>query len=84
MTGSIPKVSSKGYFAESETEYFYPELDGEPKAPLGAKVIMLNEGGVAFYACGCAPLAMLPWAPLPRRNKEKERLIKEQRQARRG
>lgn len=65
--------SSTGYLAGGE-EFFYPQA-GDPKPPLGAKVIILTCGGVAHTGPWSDNGACIGWAPLPKRNKSKEATI---------
>lgn len=49
--------------------YFYPAV-GDEKPEAGAKVLLLSKGGVCIQ--GPWSDDFLAWAPLPKRNKEKE------------
>ena len=60
------------YVASAEGVFLYPTL-GDPLPPGGAKVQLLTRGGVAVYGCWSA--AHIAWAPLPKRDRAKERLL---------
>lgn len=51
--------------------YLYPSA-GDPLPPGGAKVLLLTVGGVCVTGCWSSDGAYLGWAPLPKRDKEKE------------
>ena len=62
-----------GYFAGGE-EFSYP-LVGDPEPPSGAKVLLLTVGGICTVGPWDGSERYTGWAPLPRRNKEKETRI---------
>ena len=66
---------TKDYVAGGD-EYQYPEL-GEPKPPGGAKVLLLTQGHVCVQGNWADNGPYLGWAPLPKRNKEKEAKLSE-------
>jgi hypothetical protein len=65
-------ASARGYLA-GDREFLYPAA-GDPSPPGGAKVHLLTPGGICVD--GGWKSGFLGWASLPRRNKEKERLLK--------
>lgn len=60
----------KGYVADKSNEYRYPAA-GDELPPGGAKVLLLTRGHVCTTGTWGDPF-FIGWAPLPRRNKEKE------------
>lgn len=57
------------YLAGDDVEYRYPAAGDEP-APRGTKLLILTIGGICtdgFWVEGS-----LAWAPMPKRNREKE------------
>jgi hypothetical protein len=52
-------------------EFLYPHT-GDPKPPGGAKVLLLTRGGVCITGPWQDDPFYLGWAPMPKRNKEKE------------
>jgi hypothetical protein len=64
----------KGYVAGGD-EYLYPGL-GDDKPPSGAKVIVLTKGGIASIGPWFDDGFCVGWAPLPKRNREREALLK--------
>lgn len=59
------------YVAGPNDGYLYPGAGDEPP-PGGAKVLLLTKGGVCVEGQWTNDGRFLGWAPLPRRNKEKE------------
>jgi hypothetical protein len=57
-------------YVSGGSEYLYPKA-GDPAPPGGAKVLLLTVGGICTI--GTWSPAHVAWAPLPTRNKEKER-----------
>jgi hypothetical protein len=55
-----------------DMEYFYPDY-GDPEPEPGAKVLLLTRGHVCVT--GVWNEYFLAWAPLPKRNKEKEKVV---------
>ncbi len=78
---AVAGASAKGYLAGGP-EYFYPE-DGDPTAPGGADVHLLTIGGVCVRGPWQNDGRYLGWAPLPKRNEEREARILARRTARR-
>lgn len=66
MTTSIPYIAG-------EAVYRYPAAGDEPAVP-GAKCLILTAGGVCVI--GTWGNDALAWAPLPKRNHDKENLIR--------
>ena len=64
------------YLAGTNDGYLYPAI-GDPVPPGGAKVLLLTQGGVCIIGAWTRDPFILGWAPLPRRNREKERLLRE-------
>lgn len=75
---STPAVS---YVAGKVDGYLYPGL-GDERPPSGAKVLILTQGGICVIGQwraqderdGC----VLGWAPLPKRNRDREQLLYQQ------
>lgn len=61
-------------YVAGNAEYRYPAAGDEP-AQLGAKCLILTEGGVCVI--GAWGPDSVAWAPLPRRNREKEESIRD-------
>ncbi len=59
------------YLAGEEQTFRYPAL-GDPLPPGGAKVHLLTRGGVCVDGPWCPDGRFLGWAPLPRRDRDKE------------
>lgn len=74
---SAPSQTAKGYVAGGN-EYFYPE-DGDKPPPGGAQVHLLTTGGVCVRGSWSMDGRYLGWAPLPRRNQEREERIMQRR-----
>lgn len=72
MSGSVgnPAVS---YVAGGD-EYNYPGL-GDPKPPGGADVLLLTIGGVCIRGKWKDDGNVIGWAPMPKRNHERERQL---------
>lgn len=71
--------TAKGYVSGRVDEYLYPSL-GDPAPPGGADVHLLTRGGVCVRGTWVGDGRFLGWAPLPKRNKEKEaRLLRSSR-----
>ena len=54
--------------------YLYPAA-GDPRPPGGAKVLLLTEHGICITGSWGAGQHLLGWAPLPKRDRDKEALI---------
>jgi hypothetical protein len=65
-------ISGASYIASAETLFRYPGA-GDARPPGGAKVLLLTLGGVCVI--GCWSEQSVGWAPLPKRDKEKERRL---------
>ena len=63
--------NTKGYVASDDNSYRYPAA-GDPIPPGGAKVLLLTVGGICVIG-QWAPQGFLAWAPLPKRDRSKER-----------
>lgn len=63
-------IPAKGYVVAQDYEYLYPGA-GDPTPPGGATVHLLGKGGVCIKGKWGDPF-FIGWAPLPRRNREKE------------
>lgn len=59
-------------YVAGDAVYRYPAAGDEP-APAGAKCLILTQGGVCVI--GTWGDDALAWAPLPKRNHDKENLI---------
>jgi hypothetical protein len=58
-------------------EYFYPAA-GDPAPTGGAKVLLLTIGGICVLgAWSSTAKDLLGWAPLPKRNREKEQCVRD-------
>lgn len=66
MTQSYPALSEKGYVA-GRLGYLYPAL-GESKPPGGAKVLILNQGGVCISGTWSDNAGFIAWSPMPLRS----------------
>lgn len=69
-------MNAKGYLAAEHPEYSYPEA-GDPPAPRGVKLQILTTGGIAVLGEWKDDTNFMAWAPLIKRNKEKEALIRQ-------
>lgn len=67
-------VSDKGYVTSPECVFRYP-MAGDDRPPGGAKVLLLTIGGVCVTGSWQDSGAFTGWAPLPKRDKEKEKSI---------
>lgn len=76
MTTETAPPNSRGYVTSDEMVFRYPD-DGDQPAPRGTKIILLTEGEVAVM--GQWYDGAQAWCPLPKRNKDAERRIKEKR-----
>lgn len=65
---------AKDYVAGKVDEYLYPAL-GDPVPPGGADVHLLTTGGICVRGPWSNDGRFLGWAPLPKRNKEREALL---------
>lgn len=74
-------ATARGYLAAGAT-FFYPEL-GEQRAPGGADVMLLTTGGVAVRGCWSDDGRYLGWAPLPKRDRQKEDALMQRRGSKR-
>jgi hypothetical protein len=54
--------------------YLYPAA-GDKAPPASAKVLLLTEGGICITGTWGAGDHLLGWAPLPKRDRAKERII---------
>lgn len=59
------------YVAGKVDGYLYPKL-GDPKPPGGADVHLLTIGGICVRGCWSDDGRYLGWAPLPKRDHERE------------
>ena len=66
------------YLAAQAPEWQYPEA-GDPPPPLGTKLWLLNDGGAATTGPWTTGSNFIAYAPMLKRNKEKERIIRERR-----
>jgi hypothetical protein len=75
ITGDAPAATrgpeEKGYMASDDGRFRYPAGGDEP-APLGAKVQILTEGGICIHAIWQDDSGFIAWAPLPKRDHERE------------
>ena len=71
ITAGSAGFLSAGYLASSDPEWSYPAA-GDPPAPLGVKLQLLNSGGVATMGPWTDGSNFIAWAPLLKRNKAKE------------
>jgi hypothetical protein len=55
--------------------FLYPGA-GDPPPPSGAKVLLLTEGCVCIVGPWSKSRGLLGWAPLPKRDKQKEAGLK--------
>ncbi len=60
--------------ASNDLWYRYPGA-GDPKPPGGAQVWLLTQGGISVRGTWNDSGAFLAWCPMPKRNKEKERIL---------
>ena len=60
---NLPQTD-KNYVA-GKTGYIFPAL-GEPRPPSGAKVLLLNQGGVCITGIWTNDGRYLAWSPMPR------------------
>ena len=74
MTTETAPPDPRGYVTSDNLVFIYPDDGGEP-APRGTKIILLTEGDVAIM--GHWYEGAKAWCPLPKRNKDAERRIKE-------
>lgn len=65
----------KDYLA-GVSDYHYPGL-GDDLPPGGAKVLLLTRGGICVTGPWTHDGRYIAWAPMPKRNKEKERKLRE-------
>lgn len=61
-----------GYVADIDTSYRYPGA-GDPLPPGGAKTLLLTDTGICVSGCWRDDGHFLAWAPMPRRNHDKEK-----------
>lgn len=66
------------YLASDDPEWNYPDAGDEP-APLGVKLWLLNSGGAATTGQWTTGSNIIAWARMLKRNKDKERIIREKR-----
>lgn len=69
-------AASRGYLAGKADEVLYP-LAGDPKPPGGAKVNLLTIGNVMVQGTWDDSGRYLGWAPLHKRNRQKEEKVKQ-------
>lgn len=69
-----PTISSTGYLAGGDLVFKYP-LAGDDRPPTGAKVLLLTVGAVCVTGHWSDTGGFLGWAPLPKRDKNKEASI---------
>lgn len=62
---------------DGEAVYRYPDA-GDPRPPGGAKVLLLTVGHVLVTGPWSDDGRYLAWAPLPKRNKDKEAFIEKE------
>lgn len=62
---------TKGYVTTDTLMFMYPGV-GDPQPPGGAKVLLLTIGGVCVTGQWQNNGHFLGWAPMPKRDKEKE------------
>lgn len=62
------------YLASDEQHYRYPGA-GDKRPPGGAKVLLLTRGGVCVLGHWSDSGAYLGWAPMPKRDKQKEQAL---------
>jgi hypothetical protein len=67
-------VTDTPYFAAPELFFRYPSA-GDPSPPGGAKVLLLTKHGICITGTWGTGQNLLGWAPLPKRDKDKEALI---------
>jgi hypothetical protein len=67
----------RDYLAEHQPEYRYPAA-GDPEPPGGAKVLLLTKGGVCVTGTWAPTGAFLAWAPMPKRDREKEACMRDE------
>lgn len=71
-------ATNKDYVADKDGEFKYPAL-GDPLPPGGADVHLLTKGGICVrgkWPSNNEDDFYVGWAPLPKRNHEREALIK--------
>lgn len=74
ITASTTTCLSAGYLASTDPEWNYPAA-GDPPAPLGVKLQLLNSGGIATMGQWTEGSNFIAWAPLLKRNRAKEARI---------
>jgi hypothetical protein len=67
-------ATAKGYVAGKVDEYFYPAL-GDATPPGGATVHLLTRGGICIKGPWNGDPFIIGWAPMPKRNHEREALL---------
>ena len=70
-------IPAKGYVTSDESKYRYPALGDQPPPP-GADVHLLTRGGVCVRGPWSNDGRYMAWAPMPKRDKEKEALLCQQ------
>ena len=68
---------SEPHASSTEAQWYYPGYPGDPDAPRGVKIQMLNAGGVTIL--GVWPTdgkGVVAWAPMIQRNSLKEDYLK--------
>lgn len=67
----MTSAPAKDYVAADDVVYRYPGA-GDPAPPSGAKVLLLTKHGICVTGPWHGDGRFLAWAPLPRRNDDKE------------
>lgn len=67
-------TAPQGYVAGGDA-FLYPGA-GDERPPGGAKVLLLTQGGICVIGQWKDKSDLLGWAPLPKRDKEKEKLLR--------
>ena len=67
-------MTGRDYIA-GEAVYRYPDA-GDDLPPTGAKVLILTDGGVCIIGQWRGDGGFTAWAPLPRRDADKEAMLK--------
>ena len=73
MGNQLPTIPAKSYVAGGPA--FQYLAAGDAKPPGGAKVLVLTKGGVCVVGHWIDGAGFLGWAPLPKRDAEKEARI---------
>lgn len=70
----MTSISAKSYVTTDELRFYYPGA-GDPKPPGGADVHLLTIGGICIRGSWKDDGSFLGWAPMPKRDREKEKLL---------